>query len=143
MEVTSRRPRPTGVVDEEWEFLAPYLTLMTPDAADVVQAVKRPGRAAGGPAQSRSYRAGAYSGGMTRLRRPIRPRGLPCLDIVRPALQGHAVGELVLRLEFGPLDGHDPEPTEVPVPATVLAPRLPLRAVSPRPKAPLFRQVPR
>ena len=31
MELTPRRPYPTGVVDEECPFLALYLTLMTPD----------------------------------------------------------------------------------------------------------------
>jgi transposase len=27
-----RKPHPTGVTDEEWEFVAPYLTLMDEDA---------------------------------------------------------------------------------------------------------------
>jgi transposase len=31
-QVLPRRPYPTDVSDEEWEFVAPYLTLMTPDA---------------------------------------------------------------------------------------------------------------
>jgi transposase len=30
--VCPRKPYPTDVSDEEWEFVAPYLTLMTPDA---------------------------------------------------------------------------------------------------------------
>ena len=29
---TARRPYPTDVSDEEWDFVAPYLTLMTEDA---------------------------------------------------------------------------------------------------------------
>ncbi|MDB5076235.1 MAG: transposase family protein, partial [Chloroflexi bacterium] len=28
----TRKPYPTDVSDEEWAFVAPYLTLMTPDA---------------------------------------------------------------------------------------------------------------
>jgi transposase len=28
----SRQPYPADVSDEEWAFVAPYLTLMTPDA---------------------------------------------------------------------------------------------------------------
>ena len=28
----SRKPYPTDVSDDEWNFVAPYLTLMTPDA---------------------------------------------------------------------------------------------------------------
>jgi transposase len=31
-QVLSRKPSPTDVSDEEWTFVAPYLTLMTPDA---------------------------------------------------------------------------------------------------------------
>src|SRR6476661_4267901 len=31
-EVRSRKPYPTDVSDDEWAFVAPYLTLMTPDA---------------------------------------------------------------------------------------------------------------
>jgi transposase len=31
-QVLSRKPYPTDVSDEEWAFVAPYLTLMTPDA---------------------------------------------------------------------------------------------------------------
>jgi transposase len=31
-QVPSRKPYPTDVSDEEWAFVAPYLTLMTPDA---------------------------------------------------------------------------------------------------------------
>ena len=32
METTSRTPYPTDVSDDEWTFLAPYLTLMRKDA---------------------------------------------------------------------------------------------------------------
>jgi len=32
METQPRKPYPTDVTDEEWAFVAPYLTLMTPDA---------------------------------------------------------------------------------------------------------------
>ncbi len=32
MERQARKPYPTDVTDEEWAFVAPYLTLMTPDA---------------------------------------------------------------------------------------------------------------
>src|SRR5690348_2010311 len=32
-EVGPRKPYPTDVSDDEWAFVAPYLTLMTPDAA--------------------------------------------------------------------------------------------------------------
>jgi transposase len=32
MESSPRKPYPTDVTDEEWAFVAPYLTLMTPDA---------------------------------------------------------------------------------------------------------------
>lgn len=32
METASRKPYPSDVTDEEWAFIAPYLTLMTPDA---------------------------------------------------------------------------------------------------------------
>ena len=32
METRSRKPYPTDVTDDEWAFLAPYLTLMDPDA---------------------------------------------------------------------------------------------------------------
>jgi transposase len=31
-QVVSRKPYPTDVSDEEWQFVAPYLTLMTPEA---------------------------------------------------------------------------------------------------------------
>ncbi len=30
--MVTRKPYPTDVSDEEWAFVAPYLTLMTPDA---------------------------------------------------------------------------------------------------------------
>jgi transposase len=32
METQPRTPYPTDVTDEEWAFVAPYLTLMAPDA---------------------------------------------------------------------------------------------------------------
>src|SRR5438105_6706883 len=31
-DMETRKPYPTDVSDEEWAFVAPYLTLMTPDA---------------------------------------------------------------------------------------------------------------
>jgi transposase len=30
-----RTPYPTDVIDEEWSFVAPYLSLMTPDASQL------------------------------------------------------------------------------------------------------------
>jgi transposase len=39
-EVLPRKPYPTDVSDEEWAFVAPYLTLMTPDAPQRVYAVR-------------------------------------------------------------------------------------------------------
>ena len=32
METTTRKQYPSGVTDEEWAFVAPYLVLMRPDA---------------------------------------------------------------------------------------------------------------